>query len=165
MRSATRVGQLILLGAVVLLAGCEELTGIWGGRPPTIVERDGLSYQVLVTESPYSYESFEYRIRVTNTSSRTIEGYLPRELGQPRVYRDGYWSRPVWDACDWGCGYRDSDRLWIRLRRGEALEGWGGEVWARDFADYRGGTYHLVLSIDTGRDRFEVLGLPAIRVR
>lgn len=165
MRTAEQWGRLVVLGTLVLVAGCDELTGLWAGRPATIVERDGLSYQVVVTESPYTYDSFEYRVRVTNTSSRTIERYLPRDLAHPRVYRDEYWSRPVWDGCGWGCGSYDRDRLWVRLRRGEAVEGWGGEVWARDFADYRGGIYHLVLVIDTGRDRFEVLGLPAIRVR
>jgi hypothetical protein len=163
MRTA-RLGYLMLLGLAVLSAGCEELTGLWNHRPPTIVERDGLSYQVLVSESVYSRDAFEYRIRVTNTSSRTIERRLPRDLARPRVYRDDRWSRPVWDPCSWGCGWYDPDRVWIRLRRGEAVEGWGGEVWARDFADYRGGLYHLVTLIDTGRDRFEVLGLPAIRV-
>lgn len=166
MRSAERWGLLTLLGALVLVAGCDDLTGLWGRRPPTIVERDGLSYQVVVSESPYSYDSFEYRIRVTNTSSRTIERWLPAGLARPRVYEDGRWSRPVWDACEWGCGGYDYGGRWLRLRRGEAVEGWWGEVWAGDFAYYGGSRiYHLVVVIDTGRNRFEVLGLPAIRVR
>lgn len=152
------------LGAAVLLVGCADLTGLIDGRPDSWVERDGLSYQVIVSESPYSYDAFEYRVRVTNTSHRTIERSLPRRMASPRIYRDGRWHRPVWDPCGWGCGDYYGDRVWVRLRRGEAVEGWWGEVYAREFAYSRGGTYYLTLLIDTGRDRFEVLGLPEIRV-
>ncbi|MDX1673752.1 MAG: hypothetical protein R3314_03025 [Longimicrobiales bacterium] len=157
-----RMIRLTAVATAVLLTGCVDLVGLIDGRPDSYVERDGLSYQVIVDESPYDYDVFEYRIRITNTSHRTIERSLPVRLGTPRVYRDERWSHPVWNACDWGCEYY-GDRVRIRLRAGEAVEGWWGEVWAGDFARYRG-TYHLVLLIDTGRHRFEVLGLPELHV-
>ncbi|MFO7895287.1 MAG: hypothetical protein R6U63_16370 [Longimicrobiales bacterium] len=157
--------RLPVLAAVVLLAGCYDLVGLWDHRPPSYAERDGLSYQVIVTESRYAYDAFEYRIRITNTSHGTIDRRLPEDLARPRVYRDGRWSRPVWDPCEWNCGSWGRD-FPLRLRRGEAVEGWGGRVDARDFASRsRGGTYHLAVVIDTGRDRFEVLGLPELYVR
>lgn len=165
MRRRRVVGRLTAFTGVALLAGCVDILGIVGHRPLTIVERDGLSYQVIVTESPHDYDAFEYRVRITNTSRSTIERSLPARLAHPRVYRDEHWSRPVWDDCAWGCGYHDYDRVAVRLRRGEAIEGWWGEVWARDFAERRGGVYHLTLVIDTGRNRFEVLGLPELWVR
>ena len=165
MRNRRVVGRVTALAGVALLAGCVDILGIVGHRPPSIVERDGLSYQVIVSESPYDYDAFEYRVRITNTSRSTIERWLPTRMAHPRVYRDDRWSRPVWDDCDWGCSYHGYDRVPVRLRRGEAIEGWWGEVWARDFADRSGGRYHLTLVIDTGRDRFEVLGLPELRVR
>ena len=165
MRSVIHARWAAIATLTLLTAGCADLTGLLGYRPSSLVERDGLSYQVIVSESRYSYDAFEYRIRVTNTSYQTVERWLPARMGTPRVYRDGQWGRPVWDPCDWGCdGYHGSD-VRIHLRRGEAVEGWWGEVRARDFAAYRGGTYHLTLVIDTGRDRFEVLALPEIRVR
>lgn len=152
------------LAAVALLTGCVDLVGFIDGRPPSYVERDGLSYQVIVTESSYAYDAFEYRIRVTNTSHHTIDRWLPEDLARPRVYRDGRWSRPVWDACDYGCGYRGRD-VRIRLYEGEAVEGWGGVIRASEFASYRrDGLYHLAVLIDTGRHRFEVLGLPELYI-
>jgi len=166
MRSATARAKPALLLATVALAGCGDITGIFHGRPPTIVERYGLSYQVMVSESRYYYDVFEYRIRITNTSHHTIERRLPYDMASPRVYRDRHWRRPVWDPCGRGCdrwGWRDDVR--IRLRPGEAVEGWWGEVYTGDFARYRGGVYHLALVIDTGRHRFEVLGLPEMWVR
>ncbi len=166
MRCARARALPALLLATVALAGCGDITGIFHGRPPTIVARHGLSYQVMVSESRYYYDVFEYRIRITNTSRHTIERWLPHDMGVPRVYRDRHWHRPVWDACGWGCdgwGWRDDVR--IRLRPGEAVEGWWGEIHAGDFARYRGGVYHLALVIDTGRHRFDVLGLPELWVR
>ena len=162
-RQGSRLGMLLRLTAVVGLAGCGDLTGLLDHRPPSIVERDGFSYQVIVSESPYSQDAFEYRVRITNTSRGTIERWLPRRLVTPRVYRDGDWRRPVWDPCDWGCYDPYSSDVRVRLRPGDAIEGWWGEVHARDFR--RGGerVYHLVLAVDTGRDRFEVLGLPELR--
>lgn len=165
MRSAVIIRQISALGALVLLAGCVDLLGIVSGRPPTIVERDGLSYQVIVSESRYDYDAFEYRVRITNTSRSTIERWLPSRMARARIYRDERWTSPVWDACRWGCDSYDQDQVPIRLRRGEAIEGWWGEVRARDFASYGSGVYHLTVVIDTGRNRFEVLGLPELRVR
>ncbi len=164
MSSAIRARHLAV-AAVVLLAGCDDLVGIWDHRPPSYVEREGLSYQVIVTESRYAYDAYEYRIRITNTSHHTIERWLPGGLVSPRIYRDGHWSRPVWERCRYHCGDYGGG-TWLRLRRGEAVEGWWGEVYARDFASYsRRGPYHLTVMIDTGHDRFEVLGLPELYVR
>lgn len=159
-----RIHRLPVLAAVILLAGCYDLVGLWDHRPPSYVERDGLSYQVIVTEARYAHDAFEYRVRITNTSHGTIDRWLPDDLAHPRVYREGRWSRPVWDPCDWGCGSWGR-QVRVRLRPGEAVEGWGGRVSARDFAyHHRGGTYHLAVMIDTDRHRFEVLGLPELRV-
>lgn len=155
----SRLVPVVVLAAV---AGCGDLVGLLDLRPRSYVERDGLSYQVIVSESPYAYDAYEYRLRVTNTGYRTIERWLPADLATARVYRDGRWTYPVWSSCEYGCDIR-SDEVRIRLDRGEAVEGWGGEVWTGDFA-HRSGVYHLVLEVDTGDDRFEVLGLPAIRV-
>lgn len=165
MRSAITIGRTAALGALVLLAGCADLLGIIGGRPPSIVERDGLSYQVIVSESRYDYDAFEYRIRITNTSRSTIERWLPRGMARARIYRDDRWTRPVWDECDWGCDTYSGGQVAVRLRRDEAIEGWWGEVRTRDFASYGRGIYYLTVLIDTGRNRFEVLGLPELRVR
>lgn len=164
MRTATLAGWAAIV-AVAVTAGCEDMTGLFDHRPASYVERDGLSYQVIVTESRYTYDAFEYRVRITNTSHRTIERWLPYDLASPRIYRDGRWTRPVWDPCRYHCGDYGS-RVRVRLRRGDAVEGWGGEVRTRDFASRsHGGTYHLTVVIDTGRDHFEILGLPEIRVR
>lgn len=162
---ARHANRLIVLSAAVLLTGCVDLVGLFDGRPDSYVERDGLSYQVIVSESQYAYDTFEYRLRITNTSRRTIERGLPEDMVTPRVYRDGQWSRPVWSPCRSYCGGWGRDvRIW--LRPGEAIEGWWGEVDAQAFASHsRYGVYHLTLMVDTGRDRFEVLGLPEIRVR
>ncbi len=158
----------LVLASASVLAGCGDLTGIFHGRPPTLVERHGLSYQVIVSPSRYYYDVYEYRIRVTNTSHHTVERWLPAHMARPRVYHEDHWGRPVWDPCHWGCdwwGRRDD--VWIRLRPGQAVEGWWGDVWTEDFVGSRhyGGVYHLTLIIDTGRHRFEVLGLPEIWVR
>lgn len=156
----------VVITAGALLVGCADLTGILDRRPSSFVERDGLSFQVIVSESRYAYNTFEYRVRITNTTRGTIERWVPVRLARPRVYRDGRWRRPVWDPCAWGCGDSYGDRVRIRLRRGEAVEGWWGEVRARDFASGSyGRVYHLATVIDTGRHRFEVLGLPELRVR
>lgn len=163
MRS-TQNARWAVLAAAVMLTGCVDLVGLIDARPPSYVERDGLSYQVIVTESPYAYDAFEYRIRVTNTSRHTIDRWLPEDLAYPRVYRDGRWRRPVWDACDRDCGYWGRD-VRIRLREGEAVEGWAGVIRASEFASYRsGGLYYLAVVIDTGRHRFEVLGLPELYI-
>lgn len=164
MRSARKLLPITALAPVFLLTGCIDLTGLLDRRPPSIVERDGLSYQVMVTESRYSYGAYEYRVRITNTSHHTIERWLPRTMVTPRVYRDGHWTRPVWDPCGWSCGDYFGSTVRVRLRRGEAVEGWWGEVRARDFGSHGARIYHLVLVIDTGRDRFEVLGLPELHV-
>jgi hypothetical protein len=158
------VAALVGLAPAVALTACVDLTGLLDHRPPSIVERDGLSYQVIVTPSRYSYDAYEYRVRITNASHRTVERWLPRRLVSPRVYRDGDWSRPVWDPCEWSCGGHYRDEVRVRLRRGDAIEGWWGEVRGRDFRRHNTRVYHLVLVIDTGHHRFEVLGLPELRV-
>lgn len=166
MRHTRRTAALMLVAAGV--AGCDGVFGIFDRRPPTLVERDGLSYQLIVSESPHYYDTYEYRLRITNTSWHTIDRWLPGAcMVAPRVYRDGHWSRPVWDPCRWGCSCRYWNDVRVRLRPGDALEGWWGEVWAGDVlgGHYRGGVYHLTAVIETGHHRFEVLGLPEMWFR
>lgn len=156
---------IVVLAAPLLLGGCDSLVGIFDHKPPSLVERDGLSYQLMVSESPYDRDVYEYRVRVTNTSRHTIEARLPGAcMVTPRVYREGHWGRPVWEPCHWDCGCRYRDDVWLRLRPGEAVEGWWGEVWAGDIlaGRHRGGSYYLAADIETGRHRFEVLGLPEL---
>ena len=141
--SSVNTRRWIAIAAVAVLTGCGDLIALIDRAPPSIVERDGLSYQVVVAESRYSYDTFEYRLRITNTSYGTVERWLPSDLAHPRVYREGRWLEPVWDPCGWGCRFDYGRENRVRLRRGEAIEGWGGQVRARDFARCHGGVYHL----------------------
>jgi hypothetical protein len=154
---------LAALAVAATLAGCGDIAGLLGWRPPTIVERHGLSYQLFVSESPYYFDTYDYRIRVTNTSRHSIERWLPGQCAvRLRAYRDGDWGRPAWDSCRWGCSCLFDRGIWVRLRPGEAVEPWWGEVWSDLILERRlaPGRYHLAAVVRAdGRD-FEILGLP-----